>query len=320
MTRFARLLLAAALTAAVLSIVIGFSWGQCPGGRCGGAPALAPGFAPILPPLLPAIPAAPHYQWRADPGAAWWGLFADGTQVGSWSPAKDEYRPFLGGSDFGAATDCPAAKPGGRCSCLCADCACRRSAPPAGTNFGVDRSKIDTQHEHYRIGGREVPRRKAVEALSPPVGRSGPQVPLVDDSQANSLTVIGSAAACKTALADLDQPQFAAWKKTLLVQEYRPEEWVVARAGFVTSGDPTLYLERPTGEVLCRVDAYEGTRSFEAVRKADPNYQPEKDPTPAKPKPPASPDLIAGMEPVEALTVSVGSLLSLTALLLSFRR
>ena len=69
------------------------------------------------------------------------------------------------------------------------------------------------------------------------------------------------------------------------MQSYRPDSWAVAQAGFVTSGNPVIYLQAPpdskTGlsKVSWRQVGYKAG-DWEAVRKADPSYKPDKDPGP----------------------------------------
>jgi uncharacterized protein (TIGR03000 family) len=101
------------------------------------------------------------------------------------------------------------------------------------------------------------------------------------------LTVIGSDAERKQAREELAGPLRGA-AAHYVVQDYAPEHWAVAKAGFVTTGHPTIYGQEPDGRVLFRQDDLSGLqRNLEAVRKPSPDYQPDRDPdhrkTPALP-------------------------------------
>lgn len=146
-------------------------------------------------------------------------------------------------------------------------------------NFGVEMKRISPR-ERFTLNGREVKRHDVLDDLA-----DDAKIP--DDSGFNSLTIIGSEAERKRVLDDLDSPQFAAWRKLLVVQDYDPsgKESPMLNCGFKKDGHPTIYLQKPDGEVLARVDKYSGPQVLEKVRECDPNYQPDKDPDPTKPAP-----------------------------------
>src|SRR5205823_13551401 len=94
-------------------------------------------------------------------------------------------------------------------------------------------------------------------------------------------------------VADVTQaPALAEWKDRLVVQAFAPDHWAVARAGFVTSGKPTVYLQTPSGQVLHRQDDYDdGPEGLaRAIRRADPAYDAKKDPDQRPRLPPPPPD------------------------------
>lgn len=180
----------------------------------------------------------------------------------------------------------------GLCQCksgyLCSDdctCAGEKTAAPR-QDFGClwepnskksERVFLTDQH-----GTRELSKAQAREAI---------QNGVPDDRHKLRLTVIGTEVERKRVLADL-----APWQDKLLVQAYEPTHWAVRDAGFSTKGSPTIYVQGPDGTVLHRQDDYnDGAAGLAtAIRKADPNYRPEKDPdlrkTPAPPQPsPLSP-------------------------------
>lgn len=141
-------------------------------------------------------------------------------------------------------------------------------------NFGIDRSGLNGSAERITLDGREITRSEAAQIL-----QAGS---LHDDSGKLRLTVIGTEADRRRVLDDLKGP-LADMASQCLVQDYSPDHWAVARAGFYTTGKPTIYVQAPDGKVLHRQDDYmdgaEGLRlAFEQLRKPDPDYRPDKDP------------------------------------------
>lgn len=248
-----------------------------------------------------------------DPGR--WGLFVNGVQVGgyctrggvyrscdavSWHapsappadlPARAKHRPAAAkpkpkGCGCAAECGCKASL----CACAgdtrCADaCDCERAElvgadDPVTYNGGVNLEKLkEAEKESYRIGGSPASRQEVVQALVS-AGK------LADDRAKLRLTLIGAKADCDRALAELP----AHLKERWLVQSYRPDSWVAQRGGFVTTGTPTIYLQKPPdpqtgyGEVLWRQDSYQ-VGDWDAFWKADPNYKKDRDPGPHQPGP-----------------------------------
>jgi hypothetical protein len=309
MKRLIRLFaLACATLAAGPSEPNGTAHAQCAGGCCGGCSA-GPAFVPAVPPA---------WEWRCYPGSEVFGLFRGPVQVGAWTPAKG-YQALHPGDVWGEPGEAPVALPGiiatGRCKCN-RDCPCgfwcdcyRRGkcspgcncAPrpekkltrpeaaaqdgnPAlgegarvekdGTlNFGLDREHFaGPRPERYSINGKDAPKEDVLRLLQA-------QVP--DDARKPFLTLIGPAEARKQVLNDLENhPSLAPWKGRLRVQAYNPDDWAVSRAGFVTAGNPTVYLQAADGTVLHRQDDYAGGADAlaTALRRAHPNYNPSGDP------------------------------------------
>lgn len=156
---------------------------------------------------------------------------------------------------------------------------------------GVDRSKLsDARVERVTINGREVTRDVALDAIGKP------EIP--DDGAKLRATIIGTEAECGAVWKDvLTHPALAEAREKYVWQSYPPGHWAL-RPGFIQSGHPTIYFQaapdKPGGsaKVLLRLDSYPGALALaEAVRKADPNYDPAKDPNgQAKPKPEPKPD------------------------------
>jgi hypothetical protein len=140
-------------------------------------------------------------------------------------------------------------------------------------NFGIDRKQLGQARERITLGAREVTHAEARKLLEAGT--------LADDSGKLRLTIIGSEADRQRVLDDL-KGLLADLAGSFLIQSYAPDHWAVARAGFQTSGKPTIYVQAPSGKVLHRQDDYaDGAdglrRALEAVRKPDPNYDPAKD-------------------------------------------
>lgn len=146
-------------------------------------------------------------------------------------------------------------------------------------NFGVEVDKIQPK-ESYHLNGRDVTKEEAFRALESAV---------VDDSTLPWLTVnLADPEIRKRVLGDLEShPSLAPWKNKILVQDYSPDHWAVAGVGH----RPGLIFQSPRGtdgraKVLFRIEQYQGPEALAgALRKADPNYDPAKDPDPTRPNP-----------------------------------
>lgn len=207
-------------------------------------------------------PSVPGCEWRtlpAEPGTFY--LFRNGVQTGCYYEKEDMYRPYDSGTDtWGAMINPP----------------WKKEKPIQ--NFGVDISKIEkSEHPHYHLSGRRSCRKEVFQAL---------EGQLQDDSNKLHLTIIGSKDEAQKVLADLDNDaKLAEFKGRFLVQAYRPESPMIAGLGFV-SGTPMIYLQLPNGKVVHRQDGYKGPEQLAtALRRADPNYDPSKDPDLSKKKP-----------------------------------
>ncbi|MGE3803696.1 MAG: hypothetical protein AB7K24_03370 [Gemmataceae bacterium] len=145
--------------------------------------------------------------------------------------------------------------------------------PPAylERNFGVDRSRISPE-ERITCNGRPITAATAFELIQ------GSKIP--DDAGQLRLTIIGPEELRQQVRDDLStHPDLAQLSSRLVVQDYPPEHWAVARAGFYTGGQPTIYLQAPDGNVLHRQDSYGGPTELAAIiRRADPDYNKDRDP------------------------------------------
>jgi hypothetical protein len=144
---------------------------------------------------------------------------------------------------------------------------------PIESNYGIDSTQI-SKIPCYRLNGRSVSEVEAFAALDS----------LPDDSSRLRLTIIGDEELRRKVRADLEQhPGLNALRERLIVQDYPRDHWAVADVGFA----PGITLQMPSnsegkGAVLWRMPAYSGPEFMAgAIRKADPNYVPDKDPDPS---------------------------------------
>jgi hypothetical protein len=200
--------------------------------------------------------------WRPDlahPGYFY--LFRGDRQVGAWHPNELGYRELRGdGSWASAALPMP--------------------LPIAGSNFGLDVAKVSSE-SRYRRNGREITRGEAFAAVAK----------LVDDSRHRRLTIVGDEAFRAQVRGDLARDErLRAWTTQLLVQDYPPDHWAVAGVGMA----PGVTLQGPPdadgkAPVLCRMSQYAGPDDLVgALRRADPEYRPDRDPEPNAPVEPRS--------------------------------
>jgi hypothetical protein len=219
-------------------------------------------FPSLLVVLVAAVPlraASGGYEWRSFPDDKdQISLWREGVQVGNYRLSEAAYYPRLGPGRWG--NPCPP------------PCPPPSSIERDGTlNYGLDTRRIKPAGKH-QLNGRDVSREEILEAL----GDTGVR----DDRDQLFITIIGGASERRQVLDDLaNAPALAGWKGRLKVHDYEPAHWAVKDAGFKTDGRPTIYVQAPDGKVLHRQDDYRGPQALaEALRKADPRYQPDKDP------------------------------------------
>jgi hypothetical protein len=243
-------------------------------------------------PLCPAVlvpqpvpepqPDQAQLDWRTkatDPNRVY--LFEKGIQVGGYDYAEDYYRPYDAATDQWGAPGRPPVE------------------PPALTlhNFVVRSDlfpHLNRGEESYRLNGQRISSPTAFQALA--LGDA-----LADDSGKLRLTVVGSESACGKVIDDLDKaPELVGFKDKLLVQSYRPDNWAVApfKLPDLTSSDCYIGIQKSPGpngrgEALHAQRSYPGPALLavairEALRKADPTYQPDK--VPDLTRPPSDPE------------------------------
>lgn len=184
--------------------------------------------------------------------------------------------------------------------------------PRRGGNGMYWRPGLESRWGGRRADGREI---TCVEDF---------QAALSDDSAKPYLTVIGPQAQRAQVLADLDSsPALAPFKGRYHARGLDPSDWMVKGMGFVTTGQPTIYVQSSTGQVLHRQDDYQGgaeglakaLSGVQGLRKPDPTYDPSKDPV--KVPDAKGPQAIAGLKIPWSVWVVAGVGLVLFA---SFRK
>lgn len=144
--------------------------------------------------------------------------------------------------------------------CECEKCpdGCKEGCKCKGCServfFGVDDSKrsIDPR---YSKSGQDCCRREVEDALR-----------FDDESGKRRITIIGDDAYRKEALAVIGSPQWA------VVKAYSPDNWYVRESGF----RPGVYVQEADGTVIHRQEDL--AKLSVAVNRADPSYDPSKDP------------------------------------------
>lgn len=179
-------------------------------------------------------------------------------------------------------------------------------AEPVAENYGIDLAQM-TPGPPFTVNGKPVSTTKAFEIIM-----SGE---LTDDAHKPRLTIIGTQEQRKKVLADLESsPALLPYKDKLHLQAYSPDNWAVKGCGFKTDGQPTIYLQTCDGKTLHRQDDYSGGPEALAKaigRKADPNYDPKKDPdgrvVPLLPGLPSLPDFDVNSIPPWGWLAAIGA-------------
>lgn len=180
-------------------------------------------------------------------------------------------KSHVKGSDGVWRLECPCVK------CDCDPCLCGKRLAVAPVGDTVYQGPLPTgvlpdglsSREKYTYKGAEVDKEKAFATL----GASPSD--LKDDSREVTVSVIGGEAR-KVIVAELKAKLGAGYK----FWEGPASDWSFA-PGFKTSGNPvTIYCQNADGKVTHRQDDLNGgvEAAIEAIRKANPAYDPAKDP------------------------------------------
>jgi hypothetical protein len=187
---------------------------------------------------------------------------------------------------------------------------------PSWQTSGVETDKIG-RRDKVTLNGHEIDRRRALEVLAKGVP---------DDSKLPKLTVIGGKADRDRVTKDLEtHPALAPFRGKFAVQSYEPGDPMLKGLKF-PDGSPSILIQRADRAVIGRnlSGKYAGPEELAqalpgALRRADPDYDPMKDPDLIKPVPvpvpipvpapsPSLPDL-SKIPPVGWLVGGVGALI-----------
>lgn len=201
---------------------------------------------------------APTSEWQEYQGCYY--HYTNGVQDAGYDPQTKVFRTYRNGVWSKPLTPPWAKTAKCKCDpCECGDCKCGEHL------FGVDTSQL--HHDgapRYSVNGSRVTRAEALAAVQ-----------LADDSLKPFVTFIGAG---REALAKAFASTPEASK--VRVNSYDADAWQVKDSGFKTTGAPTVYVQNAGGEVLYRADSDPGLEKLiTEVRKADPSYDPSKDPT-----------------------------------------
>ena len=176
----------------------------------------------------------------------------------------------------------------GQCECnKCPnDCVARKSglqaliAGPRAPNFGMN--WLGTNEEHYSINGREVMPDNAIQQIN-----DGTPT-LADDSQLTKVTVLSANKSAREAVLNdfATSTDLAAYKGKVVAQGFDPGDWQIAKMGYQTTGNPTVYVQDASGKVLHRQDDYtDGAKGLalalgkiDSLRQPAPQYDAAADP------------------------------------------
>jgi hypothetical protein len=146
----------------------------------------------------------------------------------------------------------------------------------ASLNYGV-LPEMKKDYPAYTYNGMGVSKSQVVAAIT---------AGLADDSKSPSLVIIDEHKEDRDRVRkDLDSnPSLAPWRGKLRIQDYPPDHWAVKGVGHATNGNPTICLQAAAdsegrGVVMHQQFDYDGAEGLaNALRRADPNYNPAATP------------------------------------------
>lgn len=212
---------------------------------------------PPMPPHngKPASCSAPYvpgsYEWRKFPDCLQWALWRDGEQVGGYDAEQDRYGVFNKGEWTNFYRRPPVDLPADAFPALA-------GRVPGGVYFQFE------SEPRYSRNGVVISKQEAINALK-----------LEDDSKRPSLTVIGKQSHLDAVRAAVVASDLAS---KVCFQAYTPDDWAIntERFGFAHDGEPTIYLQKPDGEVLLHLKGF-GVETLAQIRRKMP-YDPANDP------------------------------------------
>lgn len=210
--------------------------------------------------LCASAPSPIGYEWLPwKDGSAEYALTYNGQQIGSYNADRDVYRPYDRRADSWGNE-------------------CRPPIEPPMRNCGVIASKLSAT-TRYTSNGKEISTADAYADPRPVPPDGGGMY-----TSPKQVVIIGRDAETEPVLAALLATEGGkALCADYVVQTFRPDDWQVSKSGFKTDGQPTIYFVDASGTVLYRRDDFAcGADGLaEALRDADPDYQPANDPGPS---------------------------------------
>jgi hypothetical protein len=175
-------------------------------------------------------------------------LFQGDKQVG-FLDASGDYWPILGPGRWGE-KDVPPLPP---------PAAFRKAA---GQDFGLDPAKVKDAPA-WSVNGRPVSKFEAIAAI---------EAGVPDDSTLPRLTFVSADPAARKRFRDdvAGSPALAAWRGSLLVQDYAPGDWAVAARGLAEG----VTLQAPDGAVVAQSKTYEGADWLDRLLRREPSPSP----------------------------------------------
>ena len=260
---------------------------QCPGGCCGGGMCSIPQKEQNQ---------SSNWEWRTlsdHPGQ--WYLFKGGVQQGCLDMDEESYHPYDAATGkWGAVVQTPVGAPAdakeyGRKHRKPRPCPKPKEQEPKEQegkdtiqDFGVSRDKIPelaSGETFYTLNGTRVDASTAFRLVE----KGGT---LIDDSTKQRLTIIGSQDEVNKVLQDLkSNAKLSALSASMVVGVYGADHWAINGVGLPHDGHPTIIIQSAPdtsgrGKVLHVQRDYQGGAEdlATAIRRADPNYDPSKDP------------------------------------------
>jgi len=266
-------------------------------------------------PYCPLPSQGPSYSWRKNasrPNESY--LFLGGRQIGAFNHASGVYLPIVG-EHWGQANHPPIAPP--YHELVYEDRNTGVGAQEPGEPFpptGVDPLKLGP--ERYLVNGKAVTRAEAVRTLV-----YGQQ--LEDDSHKPHITIVAKTEGMRTLVeSHLADPKVKPKLSEARVQLYstdREADRIILEpfrletdASFQRSGI-SVFVQQPAGDSgasppIALYD-YQGPDTLlEALRKADPKYDPNKKPAPPAPEPKKPDQVPVDHKPLVCLAVGAAAL------------
>jgi len=262
-----RIVIAAAILLGSASVLFAQRWGS--------AGCFLPGtVAPAASAQSPAI-----YQWMPSPDPDDAGrvyLYRNGTQIGGWDYDQKHYRAYSNGVWGDVSVSAPITPPDRVNQVVKTPPAPKQRQFAAWETGGVDLDALGSHPERHSISGREVDKNRAFEELDSRLKDTSSKMWLlvIDKDKERRSKVIEDIVADPGLQPLLDRTCVKSYDPTHAHLRDRD----TGKPMYVTTGEPTIYLLAQNGKVLHRQDDYRGKSDLQALRKADPAYDPAKDP------------------------------------------